>query len=249
MGAGRILGVALLFGCQGPAPTPGGAPGGSAASAPTPAPPVEGDPAALFDDAVRAELDGDAFEARDQWIRLAARYPDTPYGRQATARIGGGETPMVAVAIIGIISAVAIPSFIGYQNKASASEATLNLRFMVDGAMRFYDEPEVNADGEIQPKRFPPSTTLTAADCGGSVPDPATWEAPGWQGLGFAPSDSLRFRYVFLSEGEGLSARFTARAIGDLDCDGVFSTYERVGAVAPDGLVILEALRVENEGE
>ncbi|MEZ4463918.1 MAG: hypothetical protein R3F43_05195 [bacterium] len=153
MGARHILGAAaLLVGCQGPA-APGGAAPGSAAVAPVAA--AKGDPAALFDEAIRTELNGDALDARDQWIRLAAAFPDTPYGRQATARIGGGDTAMIAVAVAGIASAMAIPAFIGYQRKATASEATLNLRFIVDGAIAFYNEPEVNAAGEIQPRRFP----------------------------------------------------------------------------------------------
>ena len=44
-------------------------------------------------------------------------------------------------------------------------------------------------------------------------------------------SDPHYYSYEYVSEGTGTSARFTARAVGDLDCDGVLSTFERVGAV------------------
>ncbi|MCA9557124.1 MAG: hypothetical protein H6704_30175 [Myxococcales bacterium] len=38
-----------------------------------------------------------------------------------------------------------------------------------------------------------------------------------------------RFVYAFVADGHGVGARFTARAHGDLDCDGTLSTFERVG--------------------
>jgi hypothetical protein len=43
-----------------------------------------------------------------------------------------------------------------------------------------------------------------------------------------APATS-RVSYEWQSAGAGPGAQFTARAIADLDCDGVFATYERAG--------------------
>ncbi len=43
--------------------------------------------------------------------------------------------------------------------------------------------------------------------------------------------DPQRYAYEFVSSGTGTAAAFTARAHGDLDGDGVFSTFERAASV------------------
>lgn len=48
---------------------------------------------------------------------------------------------------------------------------------------------------------------------------------------GFAPSGTGRYTYHVEAGGSGL----TARAHGDLDRDGTFSTFERTAAVGPGG--------------
>ncbi len=102
-----------------------------------------------------------------------------------------------------------------------------------------------------------------AADAGGSFPftaprtpasvpaactiDPAgTWATPSWLQLRFAfgPGESHRYSYQFDSVGSGSSAYFTARAIGDLDGDGIFSTFEVAGVSVADGGVELNDLWV-----
>jgi hypothetical protein len=47
--------------------------------------------------------------------------------------------------------------------------------------------------------------------------------------------DPHYYRYEYEVAADGRS--FSARALGDLDCDGVYSTFEMVGDVAPDGTV------------
>ena len=54
---------------------------------------------------------------------------------------------------------------------------------------------------------------------------------PRRQALDFAVSDPFYSKYIYASEGFDTEAQFTIRAIGDLDCDGVFSTFERIGTV------------------
>jgi hypothetical protein len=112
--------------------------------------------------------------------------------------------------------------------RSKTAEATTNLRRMYDGAVAYHAEHG----------RFPESAPLTPARpaCAGGesskiAPAPETWAAPGWQALGFSVDDPHYYQYEFASDGDA----FTARAVGDLDCNGVLSTFERVGTVAPGG--------------
>ena len=106
------------------------------------------------------------------------------------------------------------------------------------------------ADGRALPPRFPPSEPATPvktdSNCGPFKVDPRHWDSPGWQALNFATYDSHRYRYAFDSGPDG----FTARAIGDLDCDGVTSTFETIGRVVgpPNaGEVILTTSQVRSQ--
>ena len=75
----------------------------------------------------------------------------------------------------------------------------------------------------------------------------------------FQMNDQHYFTYAFDSNGKTLSeARFTASAYADLDCDGVFSTFQRMGYGDPSAnmaeceLLPLKgsaAFYVENETE
>ena len=52
-----------------------------------------------------------------------------------------------------------------------------------------------------------------------------------WQGLNFSVDDPYLYAYTYTSDGSGIGAEFTAAANGDLNCDGVPSTFERIGTV------------------
>ena len=45
-----------------------------------------------------------------------------------------------------------------------------------------------------------------------------------------------------MSQGSGANATFTARAEGDLDCDGINSLYEMTGRVDNEGLIKMSVL-------
>lgn len=93
--------------------------------------------------------------------------------------------------------------------------------------------------------RFPGSTALTPAEtptCSDGrpvpfAPNPEQWMHPSWEALDFAVNEPSYFRYQFTSTGSGAEAHFKVVAHGDLDCDGVQSTFERVGHITPDGEV------------
>ncbi|MCB9543567.1 MAG: pilin [bacterium] len=150
---------------------------------------------------------------------------------------------MIVVAIIGILAAVAIPAFMKYIRRSKTSEATMNIRKLFDSSVSYYNNEYSARNGEKLARQFPGSGAETVAPdgwegetCeGGSsqkfTPQPNTWEDPVWQGLNFAVDDPFYYRYTYVSEGEGADSAFTARANGDLNCDQVLSTFERIGTV------------------
>jgi hypothetical protein len=118
-------------------------------------------------------------------------------------------------------------------------EARLNVRKLFDAAVTYYETPHPGPDGRALPPQFPRSVALTPAvwpcreEEGTHAPAPKEWSDSTWQALGFAMNEPHAYRYEFVSEG----ARFTARALGDLDCDGVLATFERVGFLDEHGQV------------
>ncbi len=190
---------------------------------------------ALFDQAVRDLLAGDELAYRGKMARLAVEHPQTRHGLAASRRTGGGMVPFAA---LGVMGAVAIPAFIKYTRRSKTSEASMNLRRMYDAATVYYTVEQVGRDGAVLPRQFPTTTPLTPARsaCQGGnsvkhVPSPGMWGAAGWQALNFGVRDPFYYQYQFISSGTGTNAKFTARAIGDLNCDGRLSTFERIGRV------------------
>jgi type IV pilus assembly protein PilA len=148
---------------------------------------------------------------------------------------------MVVVAIIGLLAAIAVPSFVKYITNAKTSEARLHLEKIYNAARIYWLETfgANNALGPI-PHQFPASVASTpAVTCcasGGRCPANVTlWTSPSWVALHFSMDDPHYYRYEFVASGLGGSARFTARANGDLDCDTVESTYEMYGSVSSGG--------------
>lgn len=155
---------------------------------------------------------------------------------------------MIVVAILGILSAIAIPAFIKYIRRAKTTEAVVNIRKLFDSAVAYYDRDHVDRNGEPIPKQFPGmGAALTGPApginycCGqkGDKCDPrdqdsiAMWKRPKWQALNFAVTDPHYYWYDFVPFGTGADAAFTARASGNLNCNASFSTFERAGAFNP----------------
>ena len=149
---------------------------------------------------------------------------------------------MIVVAIIGILAAVAIPAFMKYIQRSKTSEATMNIRKLFDGSIAYFNSELADRTGKILPRQFPATAeTPTQADWTAGVckdgdsqkfqPDADTWDAATWQALDFAVQDPFYFKYSYDSDGTGAGAKFTARANGNLNCDDVQSTFERVGTV------------------
>ncbi|MCA9546440.1 MAG: hypothetical protein KC613_18675 [Myxococcales bacterium] len=121
---------------------------------------------------------------------------------------------------------------------------------LVDGARAYYADEHVTAAGDVLPAQFPASAPLTptASPCAqGAVrypPEAGLWDHATWQALRFAVDDPHPYRYEFVAGPTG----FTARALGDLDCDGALSTFERIGTVDAAGEIHVLSFR-NNEVE
>ena len=114
------------------------------------------------------------------------------------------------------------------------SEATMNVRKLFDSSISYYDADHADAQGNIIDPQFPRSVPMTppTIPCGEAVQPSQEWWSDGtWESLNFAVSDPQYYSYQYDSSGSRIGSTFTASAFGDLDCDGVISTFVRVGEV------------------
>ena len=177
--------------------------------------------------------------------------------------LGGASLPM-----LGIVTAVAVPSFIKYMRRIKTAEANVQLDMLVKSAGVYFSTPQVEpTTGVKRGCEFPKSQPLTPAPVNGKHPccSPSAhdadgdercdgnadlWNTPTWSALNMKLSSPHYFMYEFESnEKTGQNAQFTARAYADLDCDGVFSTFERVGYGANGCALGQTTNYVENETE
>lgn len=148
---------------------------------------------------------------------------------------------MIVVAILAILSVVAVPSFIKYMRRAKTTEAIDLLSKMVHGAATYFATPHISPLGERVPCQFPANQGVTpvqgtcCGDLGGPDADgddrcdsdPTIWDTEQWNAVSFDPRDAHYFVYGFESAGTLAAAEFVASAHGDLDCDGISSTFQR----------------------
>jgi type IV pilus assembly protein PilA len=85
---------------------------------------------------------------------------------------------------------------------------------------------------------------------GQRVVDPAgTWDHPTWRRLDFSQTDPHGFAFEFESQLGKDRSTFVVRAHGDLDGDGVTSTFEITGESAGNDAPKVGPLRVHREVE
>ena len=141
---------------------------------------------------------------------------------------------MIVVAIIGVLAAVAIPSFAKYVDNSKLSEARGNLRTIADNAVTYYNtEHFFSADGTSKTDgRYPgcqDGDNVDAVDCG--VTDAKTyttlqpgikmkigdaeWSKPVWMRLGFRLDAPVYYGYEYTTTNS--TRTFTATATAKFD--------------------------------
>ena len=137
---------------------------------------------------------------------------------------------MIVVAIIGVLSAIAIPAFMRFQLRAKSVEAGINLQ-----AIAKTEESHFAEYGSYVSVPVPVPAAIPGSM---KVPWPGS---PGFAALGWAPEGSVLFQYVVTADNGGPGStlvRYTAEAASDLDADGQpsFFAYVQPAAGASVGL-------------
>ena len=210
-----------------------------------------GDEAArrLYIGGLKARYRGDPKAYERVLQLLQQQHSATRYGKLRERKVGGLSGPVM---ILGATAAVAIPGYIKYTRKLKTAEALASLERIQVGARAYFLARHPGTDGKPQPPQFPSTIPLTpagGAPCGKIRTTPADWKRRGWHRLGFILEQPHAFAYSFSSQGTGQAATYTARAHGDLDCDGVLSTFEIRGSVDRRMQVKVSPLKVTNELE
>lgn len=148
----------------------------------------------------------------------------------------------IGAALVGSIAAVAIPAFVRELHASRFSEPVEALGRMSTGAVHYAE----------QTHKLPDSAPLTPpAPARGKRETfpPEIWGHPTWRALSFqAAPDGVPFAFAYSFDAQ--PAGFVARANGDLDGDGVYSTFEvRATATASEPLKIEPGMYVESELE
>jgi len=143
------------------------------------------------------------------------------------------------------VAATMIPTFLRNVHASRLSEPVEGLkRLAARASLRAAGQPVVSAYPESAP--FTPAVTPR----GELAQDPpGTWDAPTWRALDFAFDAPHAYSFSFeSSNGEGASS-FTARARGDLDGDGVTSSFSLSGSVLRGAEPKLQPLEINREVE
>jgi type IV pilus assembly protein PilA len=140
---------------------------------------------------------------------------------------------MIVVAIMGILAAIAVPTFIMLMNRSKTGEAAMNLNNMFKYAAAYYGQERAGRTGSV-------STNCIVGD-GGPDPSPPQrfkqkmrGDDPNFMVLGFTVADEVYFSYAMAAnpaDGRcgviaGEMSVYTFMAKGDLDGDGIYSTFE-----------------------
>ena len=155
---------------------------------------------------------------------------------------------MIVVAILGILAVVAIPAFVRYMRLAKTAEVIRNMNKIQQGAVRYYTVPHYDEKGTPVSCRFPlammgptPGPGIFGGFCctdgepdGKCEPNESAWEGPHWKALLFKLSDKHYYQY-HANVGTPTTpptgpedTTYSLGAVGDLDCDGTYSTFYQI---------------------
>ena len=127
---------------------------------------------------------------------------------------------MIAVAIVGILSALALPAYLRFQLRSKAAEARANVSSIATAESAYFGE--FNRYVAAAPTPAGAESTNRRAWSGGGVGQ--------FDQLGFVPIGDVLFTYAV--DTDPTNAAFTAAARGDLDGNGTPSEFGYVHPIA-----------------
>jgi prepilin-type N-terminal cleavage/methylation domain-containing protein len=162
---------------------------------------------------------------------------------------------MVVVSILGVLAAVAVPSFSIYMKRSRAAESTMALKAMFNKVAVYYQQNR--SDQGIQGMHRT-DCVVDNADNGVTPQDKrfyGDYSAESWRQIGYDGMMSY-FRYELINGGQTCSVGantslvYTLRALGDLDNDGSKSTFDlAVGSNSENELYHARGFAITNDYE
>lgn len=158
--------------------------------------------------------------------------------RARTAGLTLVETA-VLVSLAGVLLAVFVPTFFAKLRTSKVEEASDMLESIHEATATYYETRHGRAR-----RCLPPSSQPTPEEPS-ATPVDVDFTAEPWASLGVQSEDPLRYSYELIVPSAGCDVRsragqplFTIRAVGDLDDDGVKSTFERSATLDEEGNVV-----------
>lgn len=149
------------------------------------------------------------------------------------------------VSISGSVLAVGVPAFMRDLHASRLAEP-------LDGLHHIAARATLLAAASDARAAYPESVELTPSEvpAGKSVLDPpGTWEHPTWKRLEFRLERPHYYAFAFDSKASVEGSEFTARAHGDLDGDGLLSSFRLSGEYRLGGEPIVYPLEMDREVE
>ena len=167
---------------------------------------------------------------------------------------------MIVVAVLGILAAIAIPTFIAAVRRSKTAEATGNLNALFKSASSYYAVERTGAgltSTTVANCTVATTAALPAADPGTSKQAPAALNADTtMRSLGFSIADYVYYSYRIETStnacGNAASSTsiYNFQALGDLDGDDTNSTFELVvGSDSDNALYHARGFYIVNETE
>lgn len=144
---------------------------------------------------------------------------------------------MIVVAILGVLAAVAIPAFAGYQRRARTSEVPNNLNSLFKLATSLYSSEYTGRGAGATAVRSCIASPTALTPSSPNAMKQRFVARDGFLQLGFTSADPVYFGYEIASVGTAGNltcatthvvgaSLYTFIAHGDLDSDGDQSTFE-----------------------
>jgi len=162
---------------------------------------------------------------------------------------------MIVVAIIGVLSTLAIYGVRKYLTNAKTTEARTAIGRMAKDAQNAFETEallqnvlNVNSSSTVTRSLCddapPVPAAITSVQDGKYQSSPAEWKVGGWKCLKFTMNDPQYYQYSYTSSATTAlgNETFTAQANGDLDADSIQSTFQFFGKVQKVGSDLVATL-------